>query len=186
LRVEGKNRQAYDLVQTFPDNLKYQKEFLLMSVSFASAFDDDIYRSQLSELAQRYGDDPKQAFMLIDHYFYEEDWVSAANAIQISKKEWADDDALNILLVEILIRSGQDDAAVEASLQAISIAPNNEDAYWAALSSYNKTAQFDQAVSVLTTLQEKFSYTFTTEEFQKNPEYNGLVASDAFVEWIGQ
>jgi len=90
------------------------------------------------------------------------------------------------LLVEILIRSGQDAAAVEASLQAISIAPNNEDAYWAALSSYNKTAQFDQAVSVLTTLQEKFSYTLTTEEFQKNPEYNGLVASDAFVEWIGQ
>jgi len=41
-------------------------------------------------------------------------------------------------------------------------------------------------VSVLTTLQEKFSYTFTTEEFQKNLEYNGLVASDAFVEWIGQ
>jgi len=50
------------------------------------------------------------------------------------------------------------------------MAHNNEDAYWVAFSSYNKTAQFDQAVSILTTLQEKFSFIFTTEEFQKNPE----------------
>jgi len=186
LRKEGKSKQAYELVQSFPDKLKNEREFLHLSIGFASAFDEDVYRGELSRLDKLYGDDSKNAFMLIDHYFYQEDWGKAINAIDASRREWADDGALNVILAEIFTQDGQVDAATSAAERAIKLEPNNENTYWSALASYNKAARFDDVVSVLNTLKDQFQYSFESETFVENPEYSELVKSDAFKAWVDE
>ena len=186
LRAQGKNRQAYELIQTFPDALLNEKEWILMSTTLASLFDEVVYRAELSKLEQRYGDDPKLAFMLIDHYFYQEDWVGALKAVQVSIQEWADDGDLNTILADLLLRNGQDSAAIEASLRAIKLEPTNEESHWGALELYNSVARFNDAVDILTKLQDQFSYRFTADEFQKNPQYSEFVKSSAFQNWAEQ
>ena len=186
LRLEGKSRQAYALIQTFPDKLKNEREFVLMSIGFASAFDDAVYRTELSRLDNLYGDDPRHAFMLIDHYFYQENWSQAINAIEASKQEWGDDGALNILMSEMLMRDGQLNAAIIASERAIELEPDNEVAYWSALTVYNQAARFDDVVNMLMTLKEQYLYDFKSKEFVEDPEYSELVASDVFKAWVSE
>jgi len=91
LRAKGKNKEAYDLILSFPEKLRNQKEIILLSISLAAFFDDNLYRRDLSNLDRFYSDDPKLAFMLIDHHFYEENWPKAIAAIELAKKEWVDD-----------------------------------------------------------------------------------------------
>jgi len=184
LRAEGKNKQAYELLQTFPDKIRNAREFLSVSIGLASTFDDDIYRRELARLDKHFGSDPQHAFLLIDHYFYEEDWDRAVTAVETSKSEWADDGAMNVLLAEFLIQDGQMEAAVNASKKAIRLEPENENVYWGAVSVFTRASQFDEVVNVLTTLQEQFSYEFTRDSFTEDPDYSQLVESEAFKAWF--
>jgi len=183
LRNKGQNKQAYDLLQKLPAKIRYQKEILTISIGLTSTFDDNLYRKELSNLERYHGDDPKLSFMLIDHYFYQEDWAKATHSIKAAIREWADDAALNTLLAEFLYQGGKIEDAISASEYAISLEPEIELAYWSAADLYNKSRRFDDLVNILIVLQEKFSYVFTTENFHEDDEYLDFVSSQAFKEW---
>ncbi len=186
LRAQGKIRETYDLIQTLPEQLRNQKEIMLASINAASSLDDNIYRSELSKLAKIYGNDSKLAFMLIDHYFYQEDWVKAIDALQLSKKEWADDGALNALIAQMQLNNEQIDEAIASSERAIKLEPENEAMYWSALGIYNTTKKFDSAVNVLTILKDQYNYEFNAEMFREESEYSDFIQSDAFKLWFDE
>ena len=124
--------------------------------------------------------------MLIDHYFYEENWVEAINAIQLSMKEWGNDGTLNTLLAEMLLSDGKINEAIQASKRAIQLEPENEAMYWAALNVYNTSNEFESITKILTLLKDQFSYEFDADEFRKEPEYLNFTKSDAFKAWFAE
>lgn len=128
-RLKGDYEKGYEVIESFPEALKNQKELILMSIGFASGFDEPLYRQKLSKFAELYGDDPVHAFMLIDHYFFQQDWASAIDAVKVSKKEWADDAALNVILMEIQLESGMVDEAVSSAEYARTLEPDSEMVY---------------------------------------------------------
>jgi len=182
-RVKGEYEKGYEVIESFPDALKNQKELILTSIVFASGFDESIYRQKLSKFAELYGDDPVHAFMLIDHYFYQQDWDSAMNAVAVSKKEWADDAALNVILVGIQLESGLVDEAISSAEYARTLEPDSEMVYWTSFTVYLSAKDFDNAVEMLDILKNSFNYEFTNEEFLQAPENYYLVQSKAFKAW---
>ena len=183
LRAQGKAQEIYELVQTFPEELRNQKEILLVSINASLAFDENIYRSELTKLDKLYGQDPRLAFMLIDHYFFQKDWPKAIKALEQSKREWADDGALNVIAAEIQLQNGKMNAALKAVKHAIEKEPESETTYWYALSLYNQADQFDDMVEILSVLTEQFSYEFSVETLSEDPDYNKFAMSEAFKAW---
>ena len=184
LRAQGKNKEAYDLILSFPEKLRNQREIILLSISLATFFDDNLYRRDLSNLDRLYSDDPKLAFMLVDHHFYEEDWPKAIAAIEISKKEWVDDGALNVILASAFYESKDFASAIKASEYAIEIEPDYEDAYWTAFTIYNAAGEFGKMIEMLEVLKNQFSYEFDANNFTEDLEYSAFVKSNEFKVWF--
>lgn len=182
-RVKGDYEKGYEIIDSFPKELKNQKELILTSINFASGFDDSLYRQKLSTFAELYGDDPAHAFMLIDHYYFQQDWNSAIDAVKVSKKEWADDAALNVILIQLQLETGSVDEAVTTAEYARTLEPESEMVYWSSFSAYLSAKKFDNAVEMLDILKETFYYDFTSEEFLQAPENYELVQSKAFKDW---
>jgi len=182
-RIRGEYEKGYGLIDSFPESLKNQKELILTSINFASGFDEGLYRQKLSKFAELYGDDPAHAFMLIDHYFYQQDWNRAIDAVAVSKKEWADDAALNVILVGLQLESDSVQAAMSTAERAIALEPDSEMVYWGGFSAYLRANEFVSAVEMLDILKETFNYEFTNDEFLQAPENYDLVQSKAFKDW---
>ncbi len=182
-RLKGDHINGYEVIESFPEALKNQKELILTSILFASGFDESLYRQKLSKFAELYGDDPLHAFMLIDHYFFQQDWGSAIDAVEMSKKEWADDAALNVILVGIQLESGLVDEAISSSEYARTLEPDSEMVYWSGFSAYLSAKKFEDAVEMLDILKNNFNYDFSNEEFLQAPENYYLVQSKAFKTW---
>lgn len=183
-RVKGEYQKGYEIIDSFPEELKNQKELILTSINFASGFDESLYRQKLSKFAALYGDDPAHAFMLIDHYYYQQDWSSAINAVEVSKKEWADDAALNVILIQLQLETGSVDEAISTAEYARTLEPESEMVYWSSFSAYLSAEKFDDAVEMLDVLKGTFFYEFTNEEFLQAPENYELVQSKAFKAWV--
>lgn len=186
LRAQGKLRESYDVIQTFPEELRNKREILNISINVASSFDESIYRSELSKLAKLYGHDSKLAFMLVDHYFYQEDWVKAIDALQLSKKEWVDDGVFNTSIAQMQLKNEKFTEAINSSELAIKREPENEGMYWSALIIYNTAKKFNSAANILTILKDQFNYEFDAEEFRKDPDYSDFIQSDAFKSWFDE
>ena len=184
LRAQGKNKEAYDLILSFPEKLRDRKEIILLSIGLATFFDDNLYRRDLSNLDRLYSDDPKLAFMLVDHHFYEENWPKAIAAIELAKKEWADDGALNTMLASVFYQGEDFASAIKASEYAIEIEPDYEDAYWIAFTVYNAAGEFEKMIRLLEILEGQFSYEFDANSFIEDPEYTGFVKSNEFKVWF--
>ena len=184
LRSKGENEKAFRLLQTLPPEVRNQKELLIVSISLTSVLDEELYRKELSKLDKHHGNDPRLAFMLIDHYFYTEDWDKAISALKTVKHEWSDDAALNTLLAEVMYQKGQIDEAISTSLYAINLEPDMELPYWSAVNIYNRSGKFVDLVDIFKELQVNFSYTFTAEDFVEDEAYAQFSLSDAFKEWL--
>ncbi len=182
-RLKGEYQKGYEIIDSFPEELRNQKELILNSINFASGFDESLYRQKLSKFAELYGDDPAHAFMLIDHYYFQQDWNSAIDAVNVSKKEWADDAALNVILTGLQLESGLLDEAINSAEYARTLEPESEMVYWSSFSAYLSAEQFGNAVEMLDVLKETFYYEFTSEEFLQAPENYDLVQSKAFKAW---
>ena len=186
LQAVGKLQESYDLIQTFPDELKNQKEIINTAIHLATHLSDELYRTELARLAKHYGNDPKSSFMLLDHYFYEEDWDDAIKAIQKTKQVWGDDGALNMMLAGIYLSAGDDAAAAKAAEHAIQVEPSFEDAYWFVLEFYAKNRRFAQSVEVLSKLETQFAYEFTADPLADDEHYIALSKSEVYLAWLNQ
>ena len=122
----------------------------------------------------------------LDHYYYQQDWDKAIKALKVSINEFSDDGALNSLLASIYLLNGDDISAIKSIEYALSIEPDNEIMYWTGLSIYNSLGNFDEAVSMITALENEFLYEFEADNFRIDEEYSNFVTSEEFKSHFGE
>ena len=146
--------------------------------------DSQLYAQVLSMLDKHHGNDLDLQFILFDHYFNEEDYDQAIAALVGSANHMGIRDAVNFALAAVVYnQSGQTKKAIEAAEKGLALEPDVELVYWALLKGYSDEKRYAEAVGAAKQLVNEFDYIIDAESLSQEPQFSGLIASDAFKQW---
>lgn len=168
------------------DELRNNWPILVTFVGAASlSGDDDFYRSVLNEVASRFGDDERAAFLLIDYYYFEQSIDKALVVLDALFEEFGRNDAgILFLKLSAYLELEQWDKAREMAHLCIEIEPDFEDAYWNLVSLDINQENYAAVVDHLDVIASQFGYEFTQEDFVDNEFYDGFVQSSDYADWM--
>ena len=184
LRQQNRLREAYDVLDQMQGDIRNHRLILSNTVQIAGQIDDDLYRAELRRLAKYHKDDPRVAFTLLDHYFYENEFDSAMSVINLMEQTYGADAVFFIFRANVDASRGRLDTATDYARTAVQLEPDNEDAYWTLLTLLVQTAKFGEGVQVVQSLESEFGYFFTREDFAAEPLYMDFAKSAEFAQWI--
>ena len=184
LRQQNKIREAYDVLDEMEGSIRNHRLVLMNAIQLASQLDEELYRKELQRLAEHCKDDPRAAFTLLDHYFYEGDIDSALSTIDVMERTYGSDGVVFMLRANLEISRDRHDSALDFARTAVQLEPGNEDAQWTLLSALIQLRKFADGIEVLELLESEFSYAFERGDFDAEPIYREFVKSVEFDRWI--
>lgn len=157
----------------------------LILVQAASATgNDEYYREALTRLAKHHSNDPSLAFILIDHYFYKQDFNKVVSIIDSLTKEFGVQDAAQLSMkADVLVEKGDYNGAVKAARIARKLEPDLEATYWSLLSANIGARNYRDAVKAGDVLEKKFNYMLTKDNLSEDEYYQGFLNSKEFRNW---
>lgn len=184
LRSKGQWKEAYFEMEKLPPEIANSRLILTQRAGLASALgDDDLYRSALEQLAQRYADQPSTAFMLIDHYLYKQDYDRCLQSIGYMEKRVGQDGLTYMLRANIHLLAKQLDESVRNAREGIRVEPDFAGPYFSLIEVLIAQERFPEAVEAFQDMETKFGYEFSSELLEAEPTYAKFVASDAYKKW---
>jgi len=184
LRQQNKLREAYEVLGRMQESARNHRVMIINAIQIAAQLDENLYREELRRLAKYHKDDPRVAFTLLDHYFYENDFDSAMSIIDLMERSYGSDAVLNIFRANVDSARNRIDTAVEFAEMAVRLEPHYEDAHWTLLAVLVQAQEFSDSVAVLQLLESDFGHSFIREDFQAEPLYSEFMKSDEFALWI--
>lgn len=185
MHQEGDYAGGYQKLLELPEGIRNQFVINNYAVQFAARISEDLYRRELRRLARYHKDDPSAAFMLIDHYFYEEDYDSAMAVIDVMEKAYGADAVMFLFRANVELARGDLPKARQFARKATQLEPDHEDSQWTLLTALMQSDDYEAGIAVLDVLERDFGYSFAAENFESAPLYGGFIQSKAFSDWIG-
>lgn len=154
------------------------RESFELSMLRASLFDADTpdHRQALEDIAERFGDDQRTQFMLIDHHFQQEDYAAAVRAIDAVQKRVGPDEESEFLRAIALQLLERHDEAVLAFRRMVRLAPARADTHEnliAALAGLGRSAEAVKAIEAA----EQRGIHFAEDVMRADPVYAELIVS---------
>jgi tetratricopeptide (TPR) repeat protein len=146
--------------------------------------DEKIYRKELSIFAQNHGKNPRYAFMLIDHYFYNEQYDLVLDSIDKLLNRYKKDASLLTMKANTLFMMKEYTKANAAAQLALDFEPEYEDAYWSGVTISLDEKNHKGAISWLKMYESQFDYSFDQDDFENQDLYKDLIASAEFNSWM--
>lgn len=176
-------RGALGLYQSLP--LRYQADpFVLMArLTAAQTVGVELYNAALADLAKYFGDDPRFALLLSDHFLGIGDYANAHRAIDHLSQRIGGDVALTVAHGNIDYAARNYSRAVEHYRRAIQEDQDFEDTYWSLLELFATRGNYEDAVLVLRILARHFGYTFNAAKLAQTDGYAQFAASQPFRAW---
>lgn len=170
-----------------PEKLKNSRTLLLTRTIAASASGDESeYRLALKDLHDKMGDDPTLGLILIDYYFYENDFATAQKALDDLSVHIGGDASIDALKANIYLTSEDYAQSIKYAKKAIEQEAEYEDSYWTLMSASIFGKQYGTAVAAMEKLESDFGYDIDPEEIEKGDEYRDFSRSEAYKKWKEQ
>lgn len=180
LRNSGKYKDAYNLVETLPEDVKYSRAIIDVSIFLAQNINDDEYRKQLSKLEKYYGNDDTTMFILVDHYFFMHEYTKMLAALDRLIVMLGEDGALLNLKASAYISAKDFKNAKKYCKMAIQVEPQYDGAYWTLVTALTMHEEYGELIKALGMLEKQFGYSFTAKTFTGNEFYSKFVQSSEF------
>jgi tetratricopeptide (TPR) repeat protein len=183
-RKKGDFESMYTTLQKLPEKIKHNDTVHLMILMASSNMDEKIYRKELSIFAQNHGKNPRYAFMLIDHYFYNEQYDLVLDSIDKLLNRYKKDASLLTMKANTLFMMKEYTKAYAAVQLALDFEPEYEDAYWSGVTISLDEKNHKGAISWLKMYESQFDYSFDQDDFENQDLYKDLIASAEFNSWM--
>jgi tetratricopeptide (TPR) repeat protein len=129
--AQGHFRQALQVYEQLPDELKNDKTFLLLRLRAAQTLGDAEYQSAIDALHQLYPDDRSADLLSIDGHVMRKNYAKALDAIDRVDKAVGGDPYLEVVRANTYLKAGDLRSAQQCAGKAIEQDASLEDAYWA-------------------------------------------------------
>lgn len=180
LKNSGRYKEAYSLMDSLPEDIKNKRVMIDVSIMLAQQISDDEYQKQLARLDKYFSNDPTTGFILIDHYYYTQQYAKMQAALDRLITLLGEDGALYNLKASTYLRTSDFDNARTYCIKAIQVEPQFEGTYWTLVSVFNKQEKYSEEIKTLSMLEKQFGYAFTEKSFDGNAFYNKFVRSSEF------
>ncbi len=184
LRRKGEYQKAYELIDELDENMRNQRLVLINSIGIAGEINDELYAKELDRMARHYKDDPRAAFVLMDHYVLKGEYEEAAAVIDLMEKTYGSDAVMSIFRSNLELAQDRNEAAIIHARKAVELEPDFENGQWVLVSALITAEQYAESAKVLRTLARDFGYIFTREDFMEDPFYEDFVKTKEFGDWI--
>jgi predicted Zn-dependent protease len=155
-----------------------------MRVSYGGRIDEQTHRAALRLLARDFGADPELQFMLIDHYFFVQQFDRALGAVgALEKAIGGEDGATANLKGSILIAAKRYHEASAACRRGMALEPEHKAAYWCLVTVGLTTKNGKIAVEGLKAYERGFAVEFNLNELAALAEYKEIATTPEFVAW---
>lgn len=184
LQRERRFGEWLEVYATLPDSLRTARTMVMLRVFNAnSSGDEEAYRAALDAAARQFGEDPKLALLLVDHYLYNGRYAEAHGALDNLNRYIGGDTAIDAMRANVYLLSGDDVNALKWAQTAIDAERTYEDAYWTRLEANVALGNFEAAVSDLEILEQRFLYDFDVEALAAIEGYEEFARSEPFRVW---
>jgi hypothetical protein len=185
-RQRGNYEKVCSLYNSLDHDLRRNKVLALFNLDAANLSDNQqLYKDALRNFVEYFGNDPTCSFLLVDHYYLEKKYSKAIDSIDtFIAFIGIEDAALLSIKASVMLEQNRANQSVLFAEKGIRTEAEYEDNYWAALLGYARLNEYSKAVEMCRALENKFSYDFPMEYFQKNEIFQGLIKSKSFIAWM--
>jgi len=170
--------------EKLPESIRSSRIMVVLRVANAnSSGDEQAYREALDAAARYFGDDPRLALLLMDHYMYTEQWDKAHTAVDNLAAYTGGDAAIDGLRANVYLLTGNDAEALHWAERTVEGDATYEDGYWTRLEANVNLGHFEAAVNDLQILEHTFGYSFDAQALAEIEGYEAFGRSDAFRRW---
>jgi hypothetical protein len=184
--VRDKDFSSYKRIEPSLDrSLRYSLFMHLLNCDIGKmSRDQNQYNNAYRKLENNFGDNPALALMLMNYRISKGDFDDLGDSLRQLQQAFGVRDAAVLLLMSRAALGSRhtDDAAVLAD-EAISIEPQLESAYWAAINAHVLLQHYSFAVSTARSLEDQFDQSLERELFEKNGRYANFVKSPQYEQW---
>lgn len=184
--VRDKDFSSYKRIEPSLDrSLRYSLFMHLLNCDIGKmSRDQNQYNNAYRKLENNFGDNPALALMLMNYRISKGDFDDLGDSLRQLQQAFGVRDAAVLLLMSRAALGSRhtDDAAVLAD-EAISIEPQLESAYWAAINAHVLLQHYSFAVSTARSLEDQFDKSLERELFEKNGRYANFVKSPQYEQW---
>jgi hypothetical protein len=178
----GKMQEALTIIKGMQPETQKQKMVLLNRVRAAQSSDEKEYTAVLEDFRNLFPKDPCLDLLLIDYYTLKKDFPQAIESIDRLDKSVGVDPYLNVIRAGISEASGDLTGAARFAARAMDQEPTLLPAYFAAVGISMKAAKYDETLTLLKALDQKFNMQFN--DLKTVPEYAGFVKSPQYPQWL--
>ena len=184
--VRDKDFSSYKRIEpSLARTLRYSLFMHLLNCDIGKmSRDQNQYNNAYRKLENNFGDNPALALMLMNYRISKGDFDDLGDSLRQLQQAFGVRDAAVLLLMSRAALGSRhtDDAAVLAD-EAISIEPQLESAYWAAINAHVLLQHYSFAVSTARSLEDQFDKSLERELFEKNGRYANFVKSPQYEQW---
>ena len=180
--ADGEDERALALYPGLPKELQENRLFLLLRVELADG-DETRHAEALAALANRFADDPSLGLVLMEHYILTGDHTGGLRNLRTVLGRLPADGLLLSMTASHHALMGDQARAAAAARRAIETEPDFENGYFLLTDALLARSDFDGALATLGTIEKRFGYAFTPDDFETDAEYAGLVKSPAYAKW---
>jgi len=177
--------ESYKMFKSMGPGLKKSRILGVIAVSTGNiSGNNKYYKEALANLAKYHGDDPKLAFLLIDHFFLTQNYDEAIRSLDnFQKYVGTDDAAIENLKANSFMNAGKTALAIKHATIGINMEPDLEANYWTMFSIYTSGEKFSQAVAIGKVLEKRFGYDMGPTSLGRVEEYRPFIKSAAYRKW---
>jgi tetratricopeptide (TPR) repeat protein len=176
--------KAFRALEDFPESYRKSRQWALMRVSYGGRVDEATHRAALRHLAGNFGNDADLQFMLIDHYFFEQQFDRALNALSaLERTIGGEDAATSNLKGNLLIAMKRFDDAAKACRRGMSLEPDHKPAYWCLVAVGIGAKNGKLTVEGLTAFEKAFGVEFDPDKLAATAEYKEVAGTREFAAW---
>lgn len=137
------------------------------------------YREALADVAERFGEDDRTQFMLVDHYYFIQDYAKALAAVERMQDRVGPDEENELLRGGLLKLMGRHDEAVIALRSMVALAPERPDTHGVLVANLAELGLHAEAVAAMRAAEAR-DITFSEATMRSEPAYAGLLASPEY------
>jgi uncharacterized membrane protein len=175
---------AYRALETFPESFRKTRQWAVMRVTYGGRIGDATHRASLRYLAANFGSEADLQFMLIDHYFFEENFERALASVGALEHTVGGEDAATAnLRGSILIGAKRYNDAATACRRGMALEPDHKPVYWCLVTVGIATRNGKLAVEGLKAYEKAFSMEFDLDKLGALDDYKEIAKTPEFVAW---
>jgi hypothetical protein len=144
----------------------------------------DLMSVTLGGIGQLFAGDPGAAFMLLDHYFKQQDMPKLLKAIDAVEQRVGADGITSIMRSNAYFQVKDVTNALKYAEESIRLEPDRLDPYDVRATYLVNLGRFPEAVTAYREIETRFGVKFSREIFVDEPSFEKFVASAAFRAWL--